>query len=160
MHSIVLNFKTVESLSLEADGHYHLSVPIFYDFDSFANNPIDFVFDTGAFLTVITRDAANRLGYLDRFTTQRGITLYGFSGDCLADLKEIPGFTIGGRRIEGAKVAVPYINTDISILGLNVIEYFKYYIDTEHDKIYFSQNPTPEIPELLQAKGIYTISAN
>jgi len=151
-------FDALESLTIEADGHYHLSVPTFYDFDGYANTPIDFVFDTGAFLTVITRGTAARLGYLDRFTIQKRIILSGFSGDCFADLKEIPGFMIGGRKIEGAKVAVPYIETDISILGLNVIEYFRFFIDTERDKIYFSENPLPEVPEQLRASGVYMIS--
>ena len=152
------DFNVVESLTIEADGHYHISVPTFYEFDNYANIPVDFVFDTGAFLTVITRATAERLGYLDRFTIQEGIVLSGFSGDCLADLKEVPGFMIGGLKIEGAKVAVPYIETDISILGLNVIEYFRFFIDTEQDKIYFSENPLPEVPKQLRASGVYMIS--
>jgi len=152
-------FDAVENLKLELDGHYHLNVPAFYNFNSHANRPIDFIFDTGAFITIISRDSAALLGYLDRFTVQEGIILSGFSGSCLADLKEIPGFAVGGRRIEGVKVAIPHIETDVSILGLNVIEYFKYYNDTECDKIYFSQNPYPDIPEYLQARGIHAISA-
>ncbi|MCL2198271.1 MAG: retroviral-like aspartic protease family protein [Defluviitaleaceae bacterium] len=151
-------YDAVESLTLEADGHYHLNVPTFYNFDNYANTPVDFVFDTGAFLTVITRDAAARLGFHNRFTVQENITLSGFSGECLADLKEIPGFTIGGRKLTGVKVAVPHIETNTSILGLNVIEYFKYFIDTEHDKIYFAENPMPEIPAQLQSSSILYLS--
>jgi hypothetical protein len=76
------------------------------------------------------------------------------------DIKEIPGVIIGGRRLEGVRVAVPHIKTDVNILGLNVIELFKYYVDTEDDMIYFAQNPTPSIPELLQCSKIHLVSAD
>jgi len=56
-----------ESFTLEDDGHYHLYVPAFYEFDGYANHEIDFIFDTGAYLTVIARSVAKRFGFLDRF---------------------------------------------------------------------------------------------
>jgi len=73
-------------------------------------------------------------------------------------LKEIPGFIIGGKKLTGVKVAVPHEDTEMDILGLNVLEYFKYFIDTEKDEIYFSENPTPEISEYLKAKKILALS--
>lgn len=161
MTSMILEYNSIEDLTYnESDGHYHLHVPIFREHDTYSNIGVDFVFDTGAFLTVLTQDSATRLGFTNCFTIQKDIQLSGFAGGCLADLKEVPGFVIGGRKLEGVKVAVPHINTDANILGLNVIENFKYFIDTEHDKIYFDENPKPEIPELLRAKKIYVVSSN
>lgn len=153
-------YDSVENLTLEEDGHYHLRVPAFYEYDSHANYIVDFVFDTGAFLTVLTRSTATMLGFIDRFTVRPDIPLTGFSGGCRADLKEIPGLIIGGKRLTGVKVAVPHIDTDMDILGLNVLEYFKYFIDTEKDEICFSANPKPEISEYLQVKSILAISAS
>ncbi|MCL2399305.1 MAG: aspartyl protease family protein [Defluviitaleaceae bacterium] len=161
MNSTISKYDSVENLVYKnSDGHYHLHVPALHDFDSHSNDDIDFIFDTGAFLTVLTQDTVTRLGYAERFTVQCDIQLSGFVGGCLADLKEIPGFIIGGRRLEGVKVAVPHIETDANILGLNVIENFKYFIDTENDKIYFAENPKSEIPELLRVKKIYVVSSS
>jgi len=156
----MINCNSSENLTYQEDGHYHLRVPAFFDYNSNANNIIDFIFDTGAFLTVINRRTAVGLGFLHRFTVQTGISLNGFSGSCLADLKEIPGLIIGGRRLEGVKVAVPHDDTDMSILGLNVLEHFKYTIDTENDRIHFYTNPKPEIPDPLREAKIYTLAKN
>lgn len=77
----------------------------------------------------------------------------------MTDIKEIPGFIIGGHRLEGIKVAVPHIETDENILGLNVIELFKFYIDTDNDKIYFARNSQPIIPEPLRCRNIFSIAS-
>jgi predicted aspartyl protease len=101
-------YETVEDLTYEGDGHYHLQVPAFYERGSYANCSIDFVFDTGAFITVVSRETAKRLKFLDTHTIMKDIQLDGFTGGCLADIKETPGFLIGGKFIDGAKVAVPH----------------------------------------------------
>ena len=151
-------YDSIENLTYETDGHYHLYVPVLYNFDTYANRKVDFVFDTGAFLTVISRETAAEFNFIDRFTIQKNISLAGFSGECLADLKEIPGIIIGGRKLMGVKVAVPHIVTDMDILGLNVIEHFKYFIDTENDKIYFSDNAIYKAPKELGCGRISAIS--
>jgi len=157
---MTLIFDAYEYLPCKEDGHYHLLIPTFYDHNSPANAEIDFVFDTGAYLTVISRDTAYNFGFLDRFTIQPNVPINGFSGGCMADMKEIPGLIVGGRRLEGVKVAVPHIDTDMDILGLNVIEHFKYFVDTENDMIYFAENPNPEIPDLLKPCKIHAISVD
>lgn len=154
---ITIEYESVESLVYKNDGNYHIKLPTFYEFGSYSNNTVDFIFDTGAYMTVIDRKEAALLGYLDSYTIRTDVPLSGFVGGCLADIKEIPGFIIGGHRLEGVKVAVPQISTDANILGLNVIELFKYYVDTEDDKIYFSRNTRPDIPEPLRCKNIYSI---
>ena len=65
---------------------------------------------------------------------------------------------IGVRRLEGVKVAVPKEIIGASILGLNVIELFKYYVDTENDLIYFADNPTPTIEEPLRCGKVHILS--
>ena len=80
------------------------------------------MFDTGAFITVISRREAYLRGFSDEYTIQANVPLAGFAGGCLTDIKSIPGIIIGNRRLEGVKVAVPHLDTDVNILGLNVIE--------------------------------------
>ena len=131
---------------------------MFYEFGSYSNDKVDFIFDTGAYITVINRAEAALFEYDDSFVVQTNVPLSGFAGGCLTDILEIPGFIIGNRRLEKVKVAVPHIDTDVNILGLNIIELFKFYIDTEKDEIYFSQNSQPNIPEPLQCGKIHIIS--
>jgi predicted aspartyl protease len=106
----------------------------------------------------LTRNTAERLGFIDLRTIITDVPLNGFMGGCLADIKEIPGLLIGGKLLDGVKAAVPHMITDTNILGLNVIEYFKYFIDTENDKIYFSMNPRPNIPDPFRCAEIRIIS--
>jgi len=131
---------------------------MFYEFGSFSNDKVDFIFDTGAYITIINRSEASLFGYDDSYTIFKNVPLAGFAGGCLTDIKAIPGFVIGNRRLESVKVAVPHINTDVNILGLNVIELFKFYVDTEKDEIYFSQNSIPNIPESLRCGKIHLIT--
>jgi predicted aspartyl protease len=133
-------------------------VPTFYKNRDYSNRRTDFIFDTGAFITVITRNTAEKLGFIGLHTIIEDVPLSGFMGGCLSDIKEIPGFLIGGRFLDGVKVAVPRESTDTNILGLNVIEYFKYFVDTENDKIYFSVNPQPNIPDPFRCGEIRIIT--
>jgi predicted aspartyl protease len=153
-----LDYDSVEEMKLGEDGHYHLTVPIFYETDSYTSYKADFVFDTGAYITVVTRATATDLGFLDSHTIESGVKLSGFMGGCLADIKEIPGLFVGGRFFEDVKVAVPHEATDPNILGLNVIDYLKFYVDTEHDKAYFSLNPQPDIPQPLRCGSVRIVS--
>jgi predicted aspartyl protease len=157
-NSILLNYDSVENLICGDDGHYHLTVPAFYEKQSYSNRRTDFVFDTGAFITVMTRNTAERLRFFGLPTIIADISLNGFVGGCLADIKEIPRLLVGSRFLDGVKVAIPRETTETNILGLNVIEYFKYFIDTENDKIYFAQNPQPNIPAPFRCNGIRLVS--
>ena len=157
-NSLTFAYASAEVLTVRRDGHYHIFVPTFYDFGSYSNKRVDFVFDTGAFLTVLTRKEAMQFDFIDRYTTQTNVPLAGFTGGCTVDIKEIPGMVIGGRRLEGVKVAVPHENTNLNILGLNVIELFKYYVDTENDMIYFADNPNPTIEEPLRCVKVHILS--
>ena len=156
---LVISYDSVENLTYESDGNYHIHIPTFFEYNNFSNERVDFIFDTGAYITIISRRQANIHGFDDTYIIQANVPLSGFAGNCLTDIMEIPGFVIGGRRLEGVRVAVPHINTDVNILGLNVIELYKYYVDTKCDKVYFSANPQPSIQEPLRCRKIHLLAS-
>ena len=157
-NQLIFNYDSIENLTYEDDGNYHIRVPMFYEFGSYSNDMIDFIFDTGAYITIISRKAAYLRGFDDSYTVQTNVPLAGFAGGCMTDIKAIPGIIIGNRRLENLKVAVPHLDIDMNILGLNVIELFKFCVDTENDEIYFSHNPQSNIPEPLRCGKIHIIS--
>ena len=151
-------YDSAEELKVKNDGHYHIHVPTFYAFGNIRYKLIDYIFDTGAFITVLTREEAAVLGFADKFTIQKNVPLGGFAGGCLADIKDIPGMVMGGHHLEGVKVAVPQVHIDANILGLNVIEQFKFYYDSQSDMIYFAENPSPTIEEPLRCGKVRIIT--
>ena len=157
MNTVLMEFSSNFRLELR-DGHYFVKIPTLLEYGKYSNRDVDFIFDTGAYVTVLSRKDARRLDFGDHFVTRRNVPLSGFAGSCLADFMEIPGLIIGNRKLEGVKIAVPHIDINVNILGLNVIEHFKYYVDKENDLIYFADNPKPDIPRILQARQIHTIS--
>lgn len=66
--SITLKYEAVDNLTYEDDGNYHIYLPTFYEFGSYSNDVVDFVFDTGAYITVVTRQDAALLGFLNKYT--------------------------------------------------------------------------------------------
>ena len=155
---ITIEYSAIEKLRYKKDGHYHINIPTFYNKNSYANDRIDFVFDTGAYFTVINKKSALDFGFnlLPPFKTN--LPLSGFAGNCEVEIKIIPCIIIGGYMLKNVKVAIPYINTNINILGLNVLENFNYYLDNANDFVYFSLNPAPKIPEELQCGSIELIT--
>ena len=65
---------------------------------------------------------------------------------------------LGGKMLEDVKVAIPYIDTEDDILGLNVLEHFNYLIDSKNDKIHFSDNPDYKPPMELKSGKVYSVS--
>ena len=60
MRSIVkFQYSTVIDYIYDVDGHRHVKVPIFFDKKSYSNYAVDFIFDTGAYLTVFTQKPQN-----------------------------------------------------------------------------------------------------
>ena len=143
----------------EVDGHRHVDVPLFFDKKSYSNLQVDFVFDTGAYLTVLTQLTAELFGF-DKITPiQKNIPLTGFADSkCSGDLIEIPGMLIGGKRLVDVKVAIPYLDTEDDILGLNVLEYFNYLIDSSNDKIFFTDSNTYKPPDELGCGNVMIIN--
>ena len=87
------------------------------------------------------------------------IPLNGFAGSCEGDLKRLPCLILGGKQLIDVPVAIPYLDTRMDILGLNVLEHFNYLIDGTNSKIYFSQNVNYKAPASLKCGGINAITA-
>jgi clan AA aspartic protease (TIGR02281 family) len=149
----------VLTLRYDADGHRHIEIPVFYEKGSYSNHAVDFIFDTGAYLTVLTRKTARRFGFDKIVPIRTNIPLTGFADSrCTGDMVAIPRMLIGGRMLGDVKVAVPHIDTEDDILGLNVLEHFNYLIDNTNDKIYFSDNAVYKAPNNLKCGRITAVS--
>jgi len=153
--SDTLTFDAVMDLEYRADGHRHLMVPVFFKEGSHANDKVDFILDTGAYLTVLTLKTAVLFGFDKVTPLKKNIPLTGFAGFSIAgDLIEIT-MLIGNRKLSAAKVAIPYVNTTDNILSLNILEHFNYAIDNTNDKIYFADNPIYKAHQELKCGNLF-----
>ena len=152
-----IQYTSVVDLHYRPDGHRHLKIPVFYNTDENNNNSIDFILDTGAYLTVLTKRTAELFGFDKLLPLAVNVPLTGFAGYKVeGDLIEIP-ILLGGKRLI-AKVVVPYVHITNNILGLNVLEHFNYSIDNTNDKIYFSDNPVYKANNVLMCSNIWSVS--
>ena len=144
------------------NGLYHVSLSILFEGGPTDGREVDFILDTGAYLSVISRGTAVRcrLDKLPKKTT----SLFGFGGGISADFVLIPGFRILGKTRTDVPVLIPHdmyrINPKTGekkllpdVLGLNLLEYYNYYIDTERDRIYLNENPYPRFYSTELASG-------
>ena len=123
-------------------GHHYVTISaVFYktvtDYEK-----INFILDTGAFITVISRDTAKLLGYdkLPKIVSK----IKGYTGEAPADFVRIPGLKILDTQLTDVPVLIPHSSElKQNILGLNVLEYFNYYIDTGNSEMHLSQNLKP-----------------
>jgi len=115
---LFVEYTSAEQLIYEKDGHYHIFVPAFYSSSSYANKTIDFIFDTGAYITVISKINAAIFGFDLIPPLVSNITLRGFTGECIGDIKIIPGLIFGGYMLKNVKVAIPCTDIKNNILGL------------------------------------------
>ena len=143
------------------EGHYYMYARAVHQRSGIDGEKIDFIFDTGAFLTIISRNTAVRCGF-DKLPSTI-ISLSGFGGDGEpADFIRIPSLKILDVLVTDVPVAVPYDSESTrEVLGLNVLEYFHYYIDTENDRIYFCRNLNPKpYDDRLACGQVFTASSN
>lgn len=121
------------------------------------SDKIDFIYDTGAYLTVINRERYEWHG-LNKLS-RRKITIGGYGGVASGYLFQIPGLKIGKRLLSGVWAFTPE-STDIkqNLLGDNVIEYFKPLQDNQQDCFYFADNPTPE--PYVSPDGAFTLACD
>jgi len=124
-------------------GHYYVTLRATYNTSNKAyTEKIDFILDTGAFITVISRDIAELFGYdkLPKIPSK----IKGYTGETPADFVRIPGLKILNIEFVDVPVLIPH-NKELkqNILGLNVLEYLEYSIETKNDKIYVSLNTNP-----------------
>jgi len=120
------------------DGHLYL----YFRMIQTGGNSESFILDTGAFMTVLSRNTALSYGYdkLPKIVT----IIKGLTGEEPADFVRIPNLKILNITMINVPVLIPHSKRlKQNIVGLNVLEYFKYCIDTENDKMYIMLNPKP-----------------
>jgi len=122
-------------------GHVYLSVQIVCE-GSTDEDKIDFLYDTGAYLTVINRNRYEWFGL--HKLPRKAVTIGGYNGSTDGYMFQIPGLKIGNRLLSGVWAFTPK-SKDIkqNLLGDNIIEYFRPFQDNLYDCIYFIDNPTP-----------------
>ena len=141
MQTLTLENKTKVQYTRDK-GHNYLDIPIVCK-GSTEKDTINFVYDTGAYLTVVNRDTYEWFNLNKLPRTKLAIKSY--DGTTPGYLFQIPGLMIGGTLLTGIWAFTPE-NREITqnLLGDNVIEYFKPYQDNQNDCIYFIENPSPE----------------
>ena len=147
----------------------HLIVPVYmfhYNLGrTLAKVSTDFIFDTGAKMTLIPAATARAYNYdalPTLHTTRFGGIVPGMY--MTVEYKRIPGVKLVGKYINQVVVAIPcnpeepaYHTYSINILGQNVLEYFDYFMDTKNDQIYFLKNTDPKpINEYAACGNIFT----
>ena len=157
MDEFLFVYRYRHNLVYGEDGHYYIDLPVIYDAGLNLNERIRFMVDTGAYLTVINISTAIELGHEAWRTLNASIPLTGFTGSTTASLKELPKLVIGDRSGLGVKVAIPHELTKHNILGMNVLEHFKFFVDTENMYMYFADNPVYKLPEDLKCTEILDI---
>ena len=123
-------------------GQIFLRIPIICE-GSTDDDEIPFMYDTGAFLTVINRERYEwfNLNRLPRKKTYMG----GYVGSVSGYVFQIPGLIIGQRLLTGVWAFTPRdMDVKQNLLGDNVIEYFRPFQDNQYDCFYFPDNPKPE----------------
>ena len=122
-------------------GQVFLSVQIVCE-DSSETDKVDFIYDTGAYLTVINREVYEwfNLNKLPRQEASMG----GYISSAEGYVFQIPALVVGGRLLSGVWAFTPK-SKDIkqNLLGDNVIEYFRPLQDNQEDCFYFVPNLSP-----------------
>jgi predicted aspartyl protease len=140
--TFVFDEKTKVEFTRMKDGHIYLNVTIVCEGSS-DGDAISFIYDTGAYITVLNRDRYEyfKLNKLPRIETVIG----GYSGGAPGYLFKIPGLMIGVKLLVGVWAFSPK-SSDLrhNLLGSNVIEYFRPFQDNMNDVIYFPDNLSPK----------------
>jgi len=138
-------------------GHLFAQILTVYAGGSVEGEKINFILDTGAFMTVISRDTAEQFGYdtLPKILSR----IKGYSGEAVADFTRIPSLRILDTLLTDVPVLIPHsMELRQNIVGLNVLEYFNYYVDNENDRLYLSLNPDPRpYDKLFACGGVFAI---
>ena len=107
------------------------------------SDKIKFIYDTGAYLTVINREMYEwfNLNKLPR----KEATMGGYVSSAPGYVFQIPGLVVGKRLLSGVWAFTPKsIDIKQNLLGDNVIEYFRSFQDNLNNCFYFLDNPSPD----------------
>ena len=135
------------------DGHMIINVSILNDDNKISK--IKLIFDSGAYVTVISKPTARKLGL--PIGSGKPAFLRGFNREhtvVTGELIEIPKIMIGKHFVSDVKAVIPLDDIPVAeVLGENLLEYMNYTVDHDKDKIYFEKNPNPK-PYINEEKGI------
>lgn len=126
------------------NGHMVIRVYVYVDDLNVSN--VDMVLDTGAFVTVLSKETAIDAGL--PLGTGKPVSLRGFSYEhdtIQGELIELPRIVVGKHFIYDVKVVIPLEDIEVvEVLGENVLEYMIYTVDHEKNVVYFKKNPSPK----------------
>ena len=116
---------------------------------------ISFVFDTGAYITVLSRLNALRIELpLTGVYTANLTGINKERGSDEAEIVVVPKIEIGKFIMEDVKILVPLEEIEVpEVIGENVLEYFSFVLDHDLDYIYFAKNNNPK-PYINLDKGV------
>ena len=141
MQTLTIDNKTRISY-IRSKGHIYIDIILVCE-GSTENDTIDFIYDTGAYLTTINKYVYEwfNLSRLPR----KEITIGGYNGVTPGYMFQIPGLKVGEKLLTGVWAFSPKSDEiKQNLLGDNVIEYFRPFQDNLNDCIYFIENTSPE----------------
>jgi aspartyl protease family protein len=106
--------KTAYVITRSSDGLFYVNATI-------DGNPIRFLVDTGANVTVLTRSDAERLGLSDGQPNMGRATLRTAGGPTSMQWTRIPVLSVADRPVENVNAAIIDRGIEVSLLGQNVL---------------------------------------
>jgi hypothetical protein len=154
MKPVTYTFNPWNSANFDREsGHLRVWASVFSNSENFTR--VSFIFDTGAYITVLSQKLARQIGLPLKGNYTANLT--GFNKERGSDMAEIviaPKIEIGRIIIESVKILVPLDDIAVpEVIGENILEYFNYAVDHDIDNIYFAKNPNPK-PYINNEKGI------
>ena len=138
-----INFSNSQEVKLRrVNGHYKLFATIYRDLDKSKKGVIDFIYDSGAFLTVINKERYETLGLNSLPRIEHYIN--GYTGKADGFYFQLPLLCIAGEDLPHVWAFSPK-SSELSqnLLGTNVIEKFRVFQDNENDSFFFQINNNP-----------------
>jgi len=148
------------------NGLFYITLHVLHSGGSTEGSEIRFILDTGAYISVISRGTAIQFGF-DKLPKKETV-LFGFGDAITADFVRIPGLIILNKMRIDIPVLIPHdmyrINPKTGekkqmpdVLGLSVLEYYNYFINTEKNLLYLDENPSPVFySEILESGQAFT----
>jgi len=131
-----------KSVFRRVSGQYRLFATIFRDIEKTKKGVIEFIYDSGAFLTVINKERYETLGLNSLPRIEHYIN--GYTGKAEGYYFQLPWLQIGGEDLPYVWAFSPKSGElNQNLLGTNVIERFRIFQDNEEDCFYFLINSKP-----------------
>lgn len=111
---VVAGKKAAYVITRSSDGLFYVNATI-------DGNPIRFLVDTGANVTVLTRSDAERLGLSDGQPNMGRATLRTAGGPTSMQWTRIPVLSVADRPVENVNAAIIDRGIEVSLLGQNVL---------------------------------------